>query len=176
MRSRLDPSHFHLPAQIIIVRHGEKLKHGNELNERGWERAHALVDFIKHNKAANRFGEPVAIFATKPHSKTSSIRMIQTMLPLAQEIEVPVEARFERTETKRLARAILSRPWYGGKTIVICWQSETIPDLVKALGLKHGPKEWDCGYDRAWILRYRGGRLAAFKDVAQNLLAGDTVS
>ena len=35
------------PAEIIILRHGEKPTYGNDLNKQGKERARELVDFFK---------------------------------------------------------------------------------------------------------------------------------
>lgn len=167
---------YAMPAQIVIIRHAEKPHVGNELNEKGWDRARALVTFVKNNSEINQFGTPAAIIATKPHRDGSSVRMVQTLEPLSKALNLPIIAQYERNQAKKLAESIEDQAKYTGKTVIICWQSETIPKIAKALGLKKGPKHWDDAYDRAWILRYKDGKVVEFKDIPQKLLPGDSQS
>jgi hypothetical protein len=48
------------PAEIIMIRHGEKPPSGNELNDQGWQRANALAGFFTSEPAVLTFGTPVA--------------------------------------------------------------------------------------------------------------------
>src|SRR5665213_1161111 len=76
------------PAQIVIIRHGEKPKSGPDLDARGYQRAHALVGFFEKNPAMLRFGRPVAIYAMAPKTQVDpsddegSLRAIETVQPL----------------------------------------------------------------------------------------------
>ena len=54
------------PAQILIIRHGEKSEDGNGLSERGFARARALVQFFSSQPSMLEFGTPVAIYAGSP--------------------------------------------------------------------------------------------------------------
>jgi hypothetical protein len=170
------PSAHAMPAQIVIFRNAEKIRGGYELNERGWERAYGLVTFIKHNRNTSRFGKPIAIFSVRPQKNASLIRMRQTMIPLSQELRIPIQNDYDQNDIDKLVNTIRSRKQYNGKTVVICWQSDKIPELVRSLGLKHMRSEWRDAFDRAWILRYQDNRIVEFKDIPQRLLAGDSKS
>src|SRR5689334_12520512 len=55
-----------MPANIIIIRHGEKPKdkNDNHLSPAGWERAERLPEFLKDNPELAKLGAPSALFAT----------------------------------------------------------------------------------------------------------------
>ena len=70
-----------IPAQVVLIRHGEKPKQGNELNQQGCERAFLLPDFFKNNPIVNAYGGPAGFFAMAPKSQDSSVRAVQTLVP-----------------------------------------------------------------------------------------------
>ena len=55
-----------MPAQVVIIRHGEKPAEGNGLNARGFQRAAALPQFFQNNPTVTAFGPAAAIYAMKP--------------------------------------------------------------------------------------------------------------
>ena len=163
------------PAQIIFLRHAEKPPVGSELNERGRERAAALVRLFTHDARLLEHGPAVAIFAMRPHGKSGSVRAIQTMEPTGRALGVELDSVLTRDDTAAVARAILSTRAYEGKTVVVCWEHDAIPEIVKACGWAKGPARWpDKSFDRLWILDFEHGRPKRFRDLPQKLLPGDS--
>ncbi|MCX6109928.1 MAG: histidine phosphatase family protein [Proteobacteria bacterium] len=164
------------PAQVIIIRHGEKPPRGNELNKQGWQRARALVDVFKSNAQFNSFGPAVAIYAQKPKDSQGSLRSIQTVTPLAQSLGLTIDSFFLRAQQQQLANDILHDHRYDGRMVVICWEHNAIPRIVEAFGYLDGPSNWDGDdvYDRAWVLSFSGEEVVSFADVPQQALPGDS--
>src|SRR5580692_8328937 len=89
---------FASPAQVIIIRHGEKPESGNSLSPQGWARARALVKYFETNPDVTQFGTPVAIYASRAEAEEqvegSSLRMIQTVTPLAQALGLKINSTY----------------------------------------------------------------------------------
>jgi hypothetical protein len=176
---------FAAPAQVIFIRHAEKPGNSNELSEKGFRRAQALVKFFLSDPAVNRYGPPAAIYAAAPKHEDSSIRSIQTVTPLAKAVQVRISKDFTRGETRKLARSIMQDPAYDGKMVLVCWQHAALVDAVRDLAEESGaaqkllgalPVEWpDETFDRAWILDFDRGSAAYFRNIPQRLLPGDSV-
>jgi broad specificity phosphatase PhoE len=165
------------PAQIVLLRHAEKPadEEHNELNTRGWKRAHALVDFFLKRKEFRRHGPPVAIYAMGQHKKGSSVRAIQTVTPLAEELGLEINDEYTRDDYEELAEDILSKRKYDGKLVIICWQRDTLPEFAEELGLEEAPKWGSSVFDRAWSFEYdEDDELEKFRDLPQRLLSGDS--
>ncbi|MBI4351005.1 MAG: histidine phosphatase family protein [Elusimicrobia bacterium] len=177
-------SAFAAPAQVILIRHAEKQEYGNQLSEKGFKRADALVWFFQSVPAVTRYGTPVAIYATAPKNEDSSIRSIQTVAPLARTLNIAIDTGFTRGQAHKLVKDIMESPRYTGRMVLISWQHGHIPDIIRELAeySPYGPAaeisfpvEWpDARYDRAWIVDLYRGRIASFKDVPQRLLPGDS--
>lgn len=164
---------FATPAQVIIIRHGEKPKEGNELSLKGWERAHALIPFFQGNKKVLDFGTPVAIYAQKPSTPESSMRPIETVQGLADALNLTLNTNFEHAQYPSMAQEILSNPDYEGKMVLICWEHKVIPDIAKNLNAPNVPNKWDGDdFDRLWVITY--GDEITFDDLPQKLLYGDS--
>ena len=162
-----------MPAQVILIRHGEKPEVGNELNERGWQRAYALPGFFKNNASVNAFGAPGAIYAMAPKGEDGSVRAIQTVTPYAHDLDKKIHSDFKKMEIENLVHEIKTASQYDGKMVLICWEHKVIPQIAEAFGLSN-PQEWGKVYDRAWVLTFRGSRVVDFKNVPQRLLPGDS--
>lgn len=178
---------FAAPAQVILIRHGEKPAHGSGLNEQGFARAAALVKYFRTNQAVTEYGTPAAIYAMKPPRPGGSVRPIQTVTPLATALSLPVISDYLREDVSDLANAILSDKAYDGKMVLICWEHNAIPEIVSAFaeaaGTEDGvaaalPSSWDgSAFDRTWILDFSpDGKVASFRDLPQRLLPGDSVN
>lgn len=162
------------PAQIVFLRHAEKPPSGPELNDRGWERARALVAMFTHDARVLEHGPAVAIFAMKPGKSGGSVRAIQTMEATGRALGVTLDSRFTRDEIAPLVKAILATPACDGKTVIVCWEHKVIPEMLQALGWTDGPKQWpDNVYDRLWVLDFADGKPVRFRDLPQKLLPGD---
>ena len=162
------------PAQIIFLRHAEKPDDGPELDARGRTRAAALVQLFTHDPRALEHGPAAAIFAMKPAKAGGSVRAIQTIEPTARALGLKVDASFARDEIKALVKAINANPSLDGKTVIVCWEHDAIPDMLPAFGWQRGPKRWpDKIYDRLWVLDFEHGAPVRFRDLPQHLLPGD---
>lgn len=172
------------PAQVILIRHAEKQLEGNQLSEKGFKRAEALVNFFLTAPAVTGHGTPAAIYAAAPKNEDSSIRSIQTVTPLARALGVTVNTGFTRGQAHKLVADIMQNPKYTGRLVLVCWQHGHLTDIVRELAeySPYGPAaqvalpdEWpDARFDRAWIIDLYRGRVLSFKDIPQRLLPGDS--
>lgn len=167
---------FCRPAEIIIVRHGEKPDDpkAQHLSRQGEDRAKALVEFFTRDSHATKHGLPVALFASEPTHKGSGQRPRETLQPLATALHLPIQTPFESKEFARLAHVILSTHEFDGKTVVVCWVHEFMPQLAAALGVTPEPPKWkEHVYDEAYVITYPEGK-ARLKVVPEKVLAGDS--
>ena len=161
------------PAQIILIRHGEKPEDPNalHLSKEGEKRAKALVSFFLTNPEMTRHGLPVALYASKTTKHGHGQRTQETIAPLAKELHLPIETPYLSEEYQSLARSILANPKLHGKTVLICWTHEFIPQFAAALGVHPQPPKWkEAVYDRVYLIRYRQGQ-ALLEDLPQTLSA-----
>jgi hypothetical protein len=164
------------PAQVILLRHAEKPANEADvhLSERGRERAQALVGFLTTNPAVTNRGVPSMLFAPQVIHRGHSRRPSETLEPLAKQLRLSIRTPFLAADYARLAQQVLTSPECDGKTVVICWVHEYLPELAGALGVKPTPPRWkDYVFDRVWIIHGREDKRK-LKDVPQRLLPGDS--
>ncbi|MBS0649378.1 MAG: hypothetical protein JSS10_09175 [Verrucomicrobia bacterium] len=154
-----------LPAQVIVVRHGEKDPVTRGLTEQGKERAVALAYFLTGTDYLLNFGPPAAIFASRsiPVSDRLVPRTIETIMPTAQLLQLPVHIPFTGYQVHEIASLVLSSKKYDGKNILICWNHSSIHDLLHAFGyqapfnctatsqMKPYP---DCRFDLVFVMTF----------------------
>lgn len=148
------------PAQIIVIRHAEKPSDPTDphLSPEGVAHAQRWVSFFMKDPAATRFGRPVAVFATKTTKDDNGQRTQETMKPLADALGLSVLAPYHGKDYAALAKLILRDPAYAGKTVVVCWNHEDIPQLVSALGVTPEPPKWSGHvFDQVYLITYRNG-------------------
>jgi len=159
------------PKTIYIIRHAEKPEdpHDPNLSPQGVERAQALAKNYE-----KLFGRLDCLFAAE--TSAGSARSVQTINPLAQTIRVEIDSGVSNKDYSVLAAKLLAGTTdYGGKTVLICWHHENIPDLAQGLRAANAPANWmDEVFDRIWILEYQSSGEVCFQDLAQNLLQGDS--
>ena len=114
------------PAQVIIIRHGEKPATGNNLCPQGICRADALATVFPE-----QFGTPAAIYAMAPNSEDGSMRPIETVTPLANALGVTINRDFTRLQFSEVVNAIKTNPAYDGKMVLISWEHKVIPRLAQ---------------------------------------------
>ncbi len=159
------------PAEIIIIRHGEKPDDpdAQHLSKQGEERARGLVEFFTKNAHATKHGPPVALFASHPTHKGNGQRPRETLQPLAKKLGLEIQTPFESKDFTKLAQMLLSDPNYQGKTVVVCWVHEHMPSLAAALGVTPEPPKWkDSVYDKAYVITFPEGK-AQLKVVAEKI-------
>lgn len=172
-------AHCH-PSQIIIFRHGEKVRADGfiedlnaELNNQGQQRAAYLVSFLLQKKIIDQDKEPIAAFYV-PHPKKkimgksyTYIRCAQTILPLYNEANayhIETEGKpvffnnhFAYNKAEKVLDDVLKND-FNGKTVVICWEHLHIPDLLKFHFQNLKPELPHMGEDRfdlVWVIRFQ---------------------
>jgi hypothetical protein len=163
-----------MPAQILIIRHGEKINDVDpNLSERGRARAKALADFFTTNSEMIRFGSPVALYAAEP--KGGSLRPIQTITPLAEKLSLPINHSYNKKSISAMVAEITRNSKYQGQTVVISWVHDSIPEIASQFGAVDAPTTWDSTvFDRVWVLQFGSSKTPKFKDVSQHLMPGDS--
>jgi hypothetical protein len=167
----LAPPQATLPAQIILFRHAEKPadKANPHLSPVGVRRARKLVEFLATDPVVNKYGKPVAIFATKTTKDDDGQRTQETVAPAAAALQLAVQTPFLGKDYKQLAKLILESPAHAGKTVVICWNHDVLPDLAAELGVSPTPPAWKAKeYDQVYVISFRG-KTAVLTVMAEDL-------
>lgn len=145
------------PAQVIVIRHGEKpsRKDSKHLSPAGWERAERLSDYLKQTPELTKCGMPAALIAAHVTKDGGGQRTSETLEPVSKELHLPIETPYMSDHPEKLAAMILSSKKYEGKTVLICWVHEHIPALIEALGIHPAPEKLsDDVYDTVYSIRY----------------------
>ena len=164
------------PAQIILLRHAEKPADDFDvhLSPRGEERALALATFLTTTSALLSNGPPVALFASQPTPHQRGSRASETLEPLAEHLKLRIRTPYLSKDYAALAKQLLKSRSYEGKTVVVCWVHEWLPELAESLGVEPKPESWKKNvYDRVWVIRY-SGKEASLASLPQHLLPGDS--
>ena len=156
------------PANIIIIRHGEKPKdkNDNHLTPAGRERAERLPEFLEQNPELAKVGPPSFLFAAHLTKEGHGLRTIETLEPLAKSLKLKIETPFQSDDAKKLAAQLLSKKKYNDKTVLICWTHEYIPELIESLGIRPAPAKLpDECYDHVYLIRYtdQGPKLETYR-------------
>ena len=125
-------------STIFIVRHAEKNENaGNDpdLSDAGRARAEALANALKDARIT-------AIYATEFK------RTQETAAPLAKALGLEV-AKLPAKETAALVAKL--RDLHGGNALVV-GHSNTVPQLIKSLGIETPIKIADADYDNLFVV------------------------
>jgi hypothetical protein len=164
-----------MPAKIVLIHHAEKATQGHQLSLKGRERAAALVPYFIHGEGALKEATPVAIYTTAASKGNLSSLCIDTVKPLAQELQLSINDTFDASEFKKMAEEIKSNVAYNGKTVLICWDNATIPDLTRFFGALQSPNRWlPETYDRVWLVTISPTGKASIQNLPQKLMFGDS--
>ena len=160
------------PATIFLVRHAEKLTNGETgLSSAGSERAALLTQAFASNGNRPDLPTPQVLFAA--HVSAHSNRSLQTLLPLAKALHLPIDDNFKDKDYEDLAAALLSGK-YAGKVVLVAWHRGKIPQLAAALGATPPYDRWpEQQYDRIWRIDYVNGK-ATLHDLPYALMPGDS--
>ena len=144
------------PAQVILIRHGDKDSQRGDYNlsPSGFERALRLGRMIPAC-----FGAPTQIrtFELDPVSSKNS-RSYQTAVPLAVATGVNIGIVMgSRTSSRSFGEEILSSKPFDGAKAVFFWEHRNLPELAKGLGWSTmAPIDAD-DYDQLLVLSYPPG-------------------
>lgn len=189
-----------LPGQVIIVRHGEKNTVNFELTSAGVERAEALSSYLTlpnnepgfvglagtTNVVLFDYGLPFALFAARPvpisekFDDDYTVRCIQTLVPTALKLNLPIHSPYGSDQEDELAQYILNEPRFNGKNIVICWHHNLIYKLIQAFGYLPDPDITppnsypDKRFDAVWRMTFPiPNPVPIVYPILQELLYGD---
>ncbi len=164
------------PAEIIFIRHAEKPEVGDDLNDKGNQRAQLLTKYFTTNKDVTKFGTPAAIYAMGRATPTmGSLRPLETVTPLATSLGISVNSNYKKNDYQAMAQEILSKPEYFGKMVLICWEHNILPQVVDAFGYTAAPQSWPGSpyFNRTWVLDFTNGKPTSFRDFNQQLFPDD---
>jgi hypothetical protein len=151
------------PARIILIRHAEKpadpaLPH---LSEDGQKRASRLARWLTQGKVLGTNGLPGALFAAAPTLRGRSLRCAETLQPTADRLDLPLRTSYAAADYRRLAYDLLRDRSLKGRTVVICWVHECLPELAVALGVKPEPPKWkDKDFESAYVITFLEGQAS----------------
>jgi hypothetical protein len=146
------------PGRIVLIRHGEEPSDVGDphLSKDGRARAKAFVEFMTHDPAMVRLGKPAAIFATETTKDNNGQRTQETVAPLATALRLRVLTPYHSKDYDKLAKRLLADPSLAGKTVVVCWNHEWLPQLAAALGVTPEPTKWKGKvYDLVYVITYK---------------------
>lgn len=162
---------------VLIVRHAEKPDVGRELNARGEQRAAAYADYFDPLKLDGQALTPQRLIATADSAE--SVRPRQTLIPLSQRLQLPIEQPFANSKVEQLVS--LLREKNQAKTLLIAWHHGHINKLIAAFGgdgpALIGQPKWSVDvYDWLIVLRFDdNGKLIESRSqkIQEHLLPGD---
>ena len=164
-----------MPSQIILIRHAEKEPPGTYLSLKGRQRAAALLPTFLGSPELLHYGPPAAIYVMKAGHKAPAVRWAQTAMPLADELNLPLQNQYNRRELEPLVQEIKESQEYEGKMVLICWSHGEMPELARLFGAQKVPKKWPTDvFDRFWILTFKETGEVLFQNLPQKLLYGDS--
>lgn len=174
------------PAQILIIRHGEKppafgppagikedgRQDDHSLIVRGWQRAGALVEYFANPRDA-AVQRPTWLYSPPKHGKAGDHgRPYQTLCPLAEKLGTEIDTRFTLDEEAQLVTDVRSRTG----VVLISWEHKRIHTIANAIlgDDTTVPQAWpdDC-FDVVWVFDRQPGGGYRFDQRPQLLLGGD---
>lgn len=164
---------YSTPAQVIIVRHGEKPDLGPDLSPKGFERAKALSVFFQTDSQVLEFGLPIALFAQKQHDINNSFRPIQTLTPTAHSLGLPIHAPFLTDQQIEVAQLILNESRYDGRMVLMSWEHDAMKALVTAFGAPTPPDYPSNRFDLIYKITFTDPANPTFCCGLQKLMKGD---
>jgi hypothetical protein len=137
--------------KVVIIRHGEKPKDGDNLSCQGQNRALQLANVL-HQK----FNIPDAIFipALKSDSFTKHSRMFQTISPFAIKYNLPINSKYNADENEKIAKSVFKKEGI----VLMVWEHSAIKALTATLGVDDTPQWDDADFDSIWIINYQDGK------------------
>lgn len=140
------------PLQVLLIRHGEKPegKRDPHLTAAGSQRAARWAELL-----GTCDPRPEILLATKPSAEHPSLRPIETLQPLADRLKLKIETPFLSDAHASLAATIRTNARFTGRSVVICWVHQSLPELARELGATNAPATWHGeDYGSVWRLTY----------------------
>ncbi|MEI8279543.1 MAG: histidine phosphatase family protein [Bacteroidota bacterium] len=143
--------------KVVILRHAEKPKKGDNLTCQGLNRAMQIPAVL-----VPKFGIPDYTYVPMMSHKesTNHARMMETVMPLAVKYNLTINSQYDKKDAEHVAADIKTKKG----TVLMVWEHHALTDIVKALGVKEEYVWDDADYDSIWIVTYPNGIATLSKD------------
>ena len=137
--------------KVVIIRHAEKSKDGDNLSCQGQNRALQLANVL-HQK----IGMPIYTYvpALKLDKVTKHSRMFQTVTPFAVKYDLSINSKYAVDDYKDVAKSVFKK----NGTVLMVWSHAEITNLASTLGVEDAPTWNDADFDGMWIITYPNGK------------------
>ena len=137
------PAQAQEATTVLVVRHAEKEWEDGDppLSQVGWERAEALLRLTEESGVSVLFG-------------TQYMRTTQTLEPIAERLGLEILTH-EARDSEGVARRILTE--HRGRVVLVSGHSNTVPEIVAALGAPEPDPIDDAEYDNLYIVSVSAG-------------------
>ena len=128
---------------VLVVRHAEKAWEDGDppLSDVGWERAEDLLQVAEESGVS-------VLYASQ------YIRAQQTLEPIAARLGLEILLH-DAGDSEGLAKQILGE--HAGEVVLVSGHSNTVPEIVAALGAPEPPPIDDAEYDNLYIVSAGAG-------------------
>ena len=116
------------PANIFIIRHGEKIKSKHALDCNGILRSTYVPKLIERLND-NGHGVHAIVSAYDYHS----MHQEQTVSLASWLMDIPLYLYGEQSQTDIAVQNIFTNKFFNGKTVLICWEHECIQSLIRSI-------------------------------------------
>ncbi|TPR01635.1 Major Facilitator Superfamily protein [Aspergillus niger] len=138
------------PPTVYLIRHGEKPPDPEDsgLNADGFKRAECLREVFG-------VGSPYDVghvMAPKINKRGQHRRSYETVLPVAKDLDLPVDTSCKRNHVKCVAKRI--REFKGTGNILISWRHGKMREIVQELGYEDPPEYPEDRFDLIWTIPF----------------------
>lgn len=161
------------PAQVVIVRSAET-DDSRMLSAIGLQRSGALAGYLMQNSSLLAYRIPVALFTNKPCTPYSGHTEIQTLMPYAESLKLPIRSPYCAQDVEKMAHLLLSEKRYDHNVVVLCWDYAYIADLANALGITSSLHAYPSDrHDLTWVISYLNPSGPTLSVTSQQMLFTD---
>ena len=143
--------------KVVIIRHGEKPKDGDNLSCQGQNRALQLAAVL-HAKL--NIPDDIYVPALKSDDETKHSRMFQTISPFAIKYNLHINSKYSSDENEKIAKSVFKKDGL----VLMVWEHSAIQALAGALGVKDTPPWADKDFDSIWVINYQDGKAILTMD------------
>ena len=143
--------------KVVIIRHAEKPKDGDNLSCQGQNRALQLATVL-HEKL--NIPDEIYVPSLKSDDSTKHSRMFQTISPFAIKYNLPINSKYSSDENDKIAKSVFKKDGL----VLMVWEHSAIQALAGALVVNDAP-QWDgADFDSVWIINYHDGKAELSMD------------
>ena len=142
---------------VVIIRHGEKPKDGDNLSCQGQNRALQLAAVL-HAKL--NIPDYIYVPALKSDDSTKHSRMFQTISPFAIKYNVQINSKYSADENEKIAKSVFKKTG----TVLMVWEHSAIQQLANTFGVDNPPEWDDADFDGMWVISYHDGKATLTMD------------